>query len=125
MRRVPSASRQVATGVRPVSIPESRSPEERRPSVQARPRHPTARPAPAHDTPTLVETPITTPGAPDLLQPRIVSRLRATPILNSLGGGLTYLAKIPVAEETDQSDDHERRDKELAPGNYERRREHQ
>jgi hypothetical protein len=39
----------------------------------------------SHDTSTLVENSNSNRDAPDLVQPRIVSRLRATRILNSLG----------------------------------------
>jgi hypothetical protein len=43
-----------------------------------------------------------------------------------LGGGLTCSAEIPVADESDKNDDHERREeKELTSGENERQREHQ
>ena len=38
---------------------------------------------------------------------------------------LTGSSEIPVAEESDKNDNHERREKELAPWDNERRREHQ
>src|SRR5829696_8977171 len=42
-----------------------------------------------------------------------------------LGGVFAHPAEIPVAEESDQSDDHERREKKLSPGDDEPRREEQ
>ena len=42
-----------------------------------------------------------------------------------LGGGLTCPAEISITEESDKNDHHKRREKELAPGKKERRREHQ
>jgi hypothetical protein len=41
------------------------------------------------------------------------------------GGGFTYPAEISVTEESDQSDNRERRENELPPGDNEPRREEQ
>jgi hypothetical protein len=45
--------------------------------------------------------------------------------LDVLGGGLTYPMKALVAEESDKNDDHDRREKDLATGDKEGRREQQ
>src|SRR5688572_25090690 len=71
-----------------------------------------------------------TKNSPGLVQPWIpLTLLRCAQlvkaILVSLGGGLTHPAEIPVAEEGDSRDHHERREKELAPGNNEPRWEQQ
>jgi hypothetical protein len=42
-----------------------------------------------------------------------------------LGGGLTYPVKVPVAEESDKNNDHERREKDLTPRDNEGRWEQQ